>query len=35
MILTVTARRAAPTDAQLVVTPSLHIHLICHFMPPS
>ena len=23
------------TDAQLVVTPSLHVQLTCHFMPPS
>ena len=22
-------------DAQLVVTPSLHVHLVCHVMPPS
>jgi hypothetical protein len=23
------------TNAQLVVTPSLHVHLVCHFQPPS
>jgi hypothetical protein len=22
-------------DSQLVVTPSLHVHLVCHFHPPS
>jgi hypothetical protein len=23
------------TDARLVVTPSLHVHLVCHLLPPS